>query len=909
MSSIEPSQFGTPGSGPDELDYVSGSSPASGQEGVAEEHDKDAAAIEGAETRLVADEATLAGALQKANNLSDVASASTARTNLGLGSAATQASSAFDAAGAASTAQSNAEAASLAKANNLDDVASAATALANLGAAPLASPALTGTPTAPTAAAGTDTTQLATTAFATAAATAAQSAAESAAEAAYQPIGSYMVTVPGLVWDGATDNHPALSTFLATLAPGSVARIEQPASATGHLLTSQTVVPPEGVCVDMGMSSTDAYELRPVPGSNLDAVIASSEWWNNAPLTTYGTAFRNMRVASYDSGRTTFTVTSASAVAAYAPGTAYTAGQFCTYSGQLYQAAQATTGNAPTGAETSNADWTWLANATNAIAVVCSGAPAGGWQVATGVCFPAGMGNLNGSNIIVGVSGDTVVVNSYFGVLAPAYGGSGGTIGVGQGLGIATCSFHFELGRPNVGKCDGHGILAGLFSRNAPSGYAANGGNLAGSINEWRIGSPRIYMAGDATGQQYGGVGLFIPGGDITDGYCRDLICSGAGGAWAAYCGQGGDNECSGWNVYKYAYGGIAIRQASSVALERFYAEGSTGQSGTYGEIDEILVGVNGPACRTGDHTVVQSAVTQTGTYNGLHIVSEVGAVRASVVVGASSFPTNGGATAFGTAVNYDDSNEVGLKVVSDGKHAIDAPTTGGWTNPILFGPAGNFSAKIDGQQSPFARDTGVVACRPSSGAGTLMFPANSGIAAGAAMPASPVSHTSYALCIPVDLARATQLAGIDFYLGTAGVQGSGGNCSLAVGILADDGTGTAPAKYKACYQEVDGISPTQAAGLIANTFTNPAWYGPVRWWLALGFQLGSAGVAMTTMPAISLYTMPWSGQQTSLAPTGGSLCWLFPIPATGSMGQVNGGTGSGNPYAYCPALAARTNA
>jgi hypothetical protein len=43
----------------------------------------------------------LIGALAAASNLSDLISASSARTNLGLGSAATQASSAFDAAGAA----------------------------------------------------------------------------------------------------------------------------------------------------------------------------------------------------------------------------------------------------------------------------------------------------------------------------------------------------------------------------------------------------------------------------------------------------------------------------------------------------------------------------------------------------------------------------------------------------------------------------------------------------------------------------------------------------------------------------------------------------------------------------------------------------------------------------------------
>lgn len=66
-----------------------------------------------------------AGQLLAANNLSDVASASASRANLGLGSAALADSTDFDAAGSAAT--------KLSKAANLSDVVSASAARTNLG--------------------------------------------------------------------------------------------------------------------------------------------------------------------------------------------------------------------------------------------------------------------------------------------------------------------------------------------------------------------------------------------------------------------------------------------------------------------------------------------------------------------------------------------------------------------------------------------------------------------------------------------------------------------------------------------------------------------------------------------------------------------------------------------------------
>jgi len=148
-------------------------------------HSADTTDVHGiANTALLATTANVATA--KTEAIDAAASASTSAISAAIATEVTNRNSAI------STAVDNLVDGAPALLNTLNELAAAINDDANytttittaLGTkAPLASPALTGVPTAPTAAANTDTTQIATTAFAKAEADAAQSAAEATASA------------------------------------------------------------------------------------------------------------------------------------------------------------------------------------------------------------------------------------------------------------------------------------------------------------------------------------------------------------------------------------------------------------------------------------------------------------------------------------------------------------------------------------------------------------------------------------------------------------------------------------------------------------------------------------------------------------------------------------------------------
>jgi hypothetical protein len=155
--------------------------------------------------------------LLKADNLSDLSSTSTARSNLGLGTAST-----YNAGTSANNIVQLNGSAQLPAIDGSLLTGITATQVSGISGtyAPLSSPALTGTPTAPTASPGTNTTQIATTAFVQSEAytdTDAVTAVNSALASGYNLTISGTVNITGTA-NATTQNQNDNSTKVATTA-------------------------------------------------------------------------------------------------------------------------------------------------------------------------------------------------------------------------------------------------------------------------------------------------------------------------------------------------------------------------------------------------------------------------------------------------------------------------------------------------------------------------------------------------------------------------------------------------------------------------------------------------------------------------------------------------------------------
>ena len=142
-----------------------------------------------------------------------------ARTNLGLGTASTHAATDFQAAGSYLSPTGDGSGLTGITEGQVTGLTSDLAALNSSLAskAPLASPALTGTPTAPTAADGTNTTQIATTAFVLAnAGTGGGSPGGSSGQVQFNNSGAFGGS-SGLTWDGTTLGVDAVTSVSGNL--------------------------------------------------------------------------------------------------------------------------------------------------------------------------------------------------------------------------------------------------------------------------------------------------------------------------------------------------------------------------------------------------------------------------------------------------------------------------------------------------------------------------------------------------------------------------------------------------------------------------------------------------------------------------------------------------------------------
>jgi hypothetical protein len=156
--------------------------------------------------------------------------------------------------------------------------------------APLASPALTGVPTAPTAAANTDTTQIATTAFAKAEADAAQSAAEATAAAdATSKANAAQAAAESTAATANTAQQNGTTSFTA-INYNSVAK--QVAATTGNIVTAAATTAISWTAVDY-RSAKFIVKVKNGVHTQVSDLVVTLDTANNVAVSEYGITYSN----------------------------------------------------------------------------------------------------------------------------------------------------------------------------------------------------------------------------------------------------------------------------------------------------------------------------------------------------------------------------------------------------------------------------------------------------------------------------------------------------------------------------------------------------------------------------------------------------------------------------------------
>ncbi len=175
--------------------------------------------------------------------------------------------------------------------------------------APLASPALTGTPTAPTAAADTNTTQIATTAFAKAEADAAQAAAEAtaASDATTKANAAQSAATTAAASDATTKANAAQAAAEATAAAASTAQqngttaftainynsvAKQVAATTGNIATAAATTAISWAAADY-RSAKLVVKAKNGSHTQVSDLVVTLDTSNNVAVSEYGITYSN----------------------------------------------------------------------------------------------------------------------------------------------------------------------------------------------------------------------------------------------------------------------------------------------------------------------------------------------------------------------------------------------------------------------------------------------------------------------------------------------------------------------------------------------------------------------------------------------------------------------------------------